>query len=130
MLLLIRECNCRQALEIVLKFSAESQADSLLLSEVPALVDNLLTSLSADDEDPVALQDTMARLKARIGERFKYLFETPNLALICALLDPRYVTLPWVTPQLRTSVWAALLKEAMEVLNVNPSSSEVRSQSE
>lgn len=65
----------------------------------------------------------MDQLRASIESRFAFLFDSPNLALLCALLDPRYASLPWVkTEEEKERVWDALLKEAFDVLNVTPTS--------
>jgi hypothetical protein len=61
----------------------------------------------------------MATLKSEVQSRFAYVSESPNLALICALLDPRYASLAWITkPGVKDKVWEALLKEALDVFNV------------
>jgi len=100
----------RKLLEPAKKLSLQMQDDSIkpTISILPHWISDMIHFRKLVALDPQPATSFRADLLIALKQRFKYLFEEVNLALLVAALDPRYGNLPWISADLRDAVWKQL----------------------
>ena len=99
----------RKILEPAQKLSLQMQEDSKpTISILLHWISDMINFWKPVALDPQPAARFRADLLISLKQRFKYLFEEVNLALLAAALDPRYGNLPWISADLRDTVWKQL----------------------
>ncbi len=86
-----------------------------LLSAVPMIITGLFDEWAPTAIDPQSAAQLRAALLAAAHKRFDFLFQSVNLALLAAAVDPRYGNLPWISSNLQDEVWKVLAEEHVPV---------------